>query len=662
MKKILFRLHQAIKTALHLGFSQVFWYAIYQLGLRSGHFRRAGPVGVYPVLSIPLQSPYQLPRREQLILLLGMRYGLAGDLTAEADEICAGQVRLFGGPPATLDLKPVYAGRHWTDYEGHPESAGVEDFKLIWEPARFGWAYPLGRAYLLTLDERYPAAFWTNLDVFCSANLPNQGPNWSSAQEVALRLLALLFAASVFEQSLHTTPSRREQLAGVIAAHAQRIPPTLSYACAQNNNHLITEALGLLAAGASLPDHPQAEHWRKLGRRWINYALQKQIHPNGVYAQHSMNYHRLMLHAALQAQLVEQSLPQETCQRLSAATTWLLAQVDPTSGRAPNLGSNDGAHILPLASGGFGDYRPVTQAAARAFLGQSALPPGPWDELCLWLGLDLNPALTLPPLPTCRSVLRLGNPSGWATLRAAHFRERPAHADQMHVDLWWRGENIALDAGTFRYTAHAPWDNALAETPVHNTITVNGQNQMQRAGRFLWLDWAQAHPIDLHEPHADTLAAEHNGYARLGILHRRILKQVSPDSWQVTDMLLPKRRFHLHRHSAAIPSVTIHWLLPDWPWNLDNTVLLFSHPTAGKIRLAISSYPTTAMLYGQDSLSLVRAGKCLVGSEPVSSISGWCSPTYNQKIPALSFSVTFHSTLPLSIVSDWTFAERDGIF
>jgi hypothetical protein len=50
--------------------------------------------------------------------------------------------------------------------------------------------------------------------------------------------------------------------------------------------------------------------------------------------------------------------------------------------------------------------------------------------------------------------------------------------------------------GTFRYTAPAPWDNSLARTLVHNTIELNHQDQMKRAGRFLWLDWAQAEDVE----------------------------------------------------------------------------------------------------------------------------------------------------------------------
>src|SRR5262249_39599855 len=78
-----------------------------------------------------------------------------------------------------------------------------------------------------------------------------------------------------------------------------------------------------------------------------------------------------------------------------------------------------------------------------------------------------------------------------AYLRCVDYRDRPGQADQLHLDLWWDGVNLARDAGTFLYNGPPPWDNRLAGTPVHNTLVLDGQDQMRRAGRFLWVDWAR---------------------------------------------------------------------------------------------------------------------------------------------------------------------------
>ncbi len=259
---------------------------------------------------------------------------------------------------------------------------------------------PWGGLTILSKDERYPQAFWAFFEIFQQHNPPYLGPNWLSAQEVALRIMALAFCGQVFAASPHSTPQRLQALAQAIAEHAQRIPPTLIYARSQNNNHLLSEAAGLYTAGLVLPRHPASPRWRALGWRWFNRGIWAQIDEDGVYMQHSANYHRLMLQLGLWMNALVrkhgQSLPELTLERLGAAARWLLALLDPASGHTPNLGANDGAYILPFSVLPFQDYRPIAQAAAAAFLQQMPLSGGVWDEMRLWLAPWQNPVLRHP--------------------------------------------------------------------------------------------------------------------------------------------------------------------------------------------------------------------------------------------------------------------------
>ncbi len=112
------------------------------------------------------------------------------------------------------------------------------------------------------------------------------------------------------------------------------------------------------------------------------------------------------------------------------------------------------------------------------------------------------------PLPQLCCGWTMLQTNSWGSVRAVKYQDRPAQADQLHVELWWQGINIACDPGTYRYTAPPPWNNGLARTGVHNTVMVDGQEQMIRAGRFLWLDWAQAeksfHKMYPHVHHRPT--------------------------------------------------------------------------------------------------------------------------------------------------------------
>jgi len=624
-----------------LGIRRVILYGIYRIGLMTGYFRWRTPIVKQERISKPLnfQPVFSLPERSELTRLLGDQ--LHG-LIQEADEILDQQVRLFGGDPVPLRLDPAGADKHWTKFRTAPG----KDVKFIWEPARFGWAFTLGRAYLAAGDERYAAAFWSYWEVFTRSNPVNCGPNWQSGQEAALRLIAYLYALQVFSNSTHSSPERIDHLQQAIVDHASRIPPTLIYARAQDNNHLISEACGLYLAGIALPGHPRAASWRKTGWRWLEYALRTQFDPDGTYIQHSMNYHRMVLQLALLAQAGANKAGDQfspaVMANLAAGSRWLIAQMDAHSGNTPNLGNNDGALVLPLAAGSFRDHRSTAQAAALAFLGKAVLPPGSWDELASWLGFEVGIYPDMVQEIASLAVKRLGFPVEWGTLRAMHYRSRPAHCDQLHVDLWFQGENVLRDAGTYAYSLSAPWDNSLVHNRFHNTITIDGEDPMLHAGRFLWLKWDQARWVqeECHLP--KVLTAEHNGYHRIGISHRRRLEWLEPGQWEVTDWVSSLKNSKEHR-------LTLQWLIMEGEWTVEEDRLMVIGKR-GKVSLTVRAQNGDKI----DTLErrLVRGGMTLYGKDNGLENEGWYSPTYGKLEPALSYQVTIPFSSPTVIKTE----------
>ncbi len=295
---------------------------------------------------------FALPSREQLLQILGTDGKSA--LINEADEIMDGKFRMFGSEPVPLQLTFNELLHHWTDYETGKAPLPItrypfSDIKFVWEPARFGWAFTLGRAYHITQDEKYVEAFWNYFETFTDGNPPYFGPHWMNGQEVAIRLMALVWCANVFAKTLNE--KRNAQLITCIAHHAARIPPTLIYARSQNNNHLITESAALFTAGVAL-DQPR---WRELGWLWLNQALRTQISSYGEYIQHSTNYHRLMMQAALWVDMILRERHQRwsplTLEALTRASHWMFSMIDPASGQTPKSGCERWSFDLPLEFG-----------------------------------------------------------------------------------------------------------------------------------------------------------------------------------------------------------------------------------------------------------------------------------------------------------------------
>jgi hypothetical protein len=379
---------------------------------------------------------------------------------------------------------------------------GAGDIKGLWELSRFDWLVALATCAAhgdtVALERLNDwLADWS------ATNPPYRGPNWKCGQEASIRVIHLVVAAIVLDQA----EAPESGLVALIAAHLQRIAPTMSYAIGQQNNHGTSEAAALFVGGDLLARAGDARgrRWSTFGRHWLEKLAARLIAPDGSFSQYSLNYHRVMLdtYAFAEAWRRRRELPAFSPlmrARLGAATRWLHAFVDPASGDAPNLGANDGARLLPLTATDYRDFRPSLQLAAALWLGARAIgEPGAWNFPARWLGVGRSE--TLLPGPRTQSfddggyqVLRAG--SAAAILRYPRFRFRPSQADALHLDLWAGGRNLLRDAGTYSYNASNDEGAFYAGTAAHNTAQFDDRDQMPRLGRFLFGDWLEAEQVE----------------------------------------------------------------------------------------------------------------------------------------------------------------------
>jgi hypothetical protein len=585
---------------------------------------------------------------------------------AEAERVLEGRLPFFGrlsldcGFPPRWFQNPVTAQRvppiqPWTELRFASEAYG--DLKFILEPSRFLFVYPLVRAYVLSGDERFPQAFWNAIENWAGSSPPMSGPLWICGQESSLRILAWSFALHAFLNSPATTPERVAHLLSMVAAHAWRTAQTLGYARSQRSNHLISEAVGLWTAGTLYPELKDSAAWQKLGAELLHEAVVDQITPEGVSLQHSFNYQRMVLQLLLWtlrlAEIHSAQLDDGIRARARSAFDFLRAWVDPTSGHVPNYGSNDGSLILPLALCEYGDFRPLLQLGA-AVLDGPALKQGLWDEAALWFcgKPPIAARSELPPVPSPETGYhRLGDDSSWALIRAGRYTRRPVQADQLHVDLWWRGLNLARDAGTYLYNGDAPWNNGLSGTAVHNTVTVDRHDQMRRAGRFLWLNWSQAEgrsysSSSSHCAQPDCFEGEHNGYRRLGVKHRRLVRWLGNAGWVIADDIL----------GAGEHEARLHWLLADLPFEVSYNpfqVVLTSKDARFRWSIFVSAPGSAAIVReGKSSSPEVASGEIaadIAGADLP--LLGWESPTYGELRPAVSLLYRTRTQLPVRLVT-----------
>ncbi|MBI5823611.1 MAG: alginate lyase family protein [Chloroflexi bacterium] len=519
--------------------------------------------------------------------------------------------------------------KHWSQISDD----GEVDIKFIWEPNRFAFVYTLVRAYAATKDEKYPQAFWALISDWAEHNPPNTGANWKDGQEIALRLMAWIFGFYAFIHSPSTTQLQITQFTNYLAAQAERIYKNIGYAISTRSNHTISEAFGLWMVGLLFPELNDSEKYFYLGKKLLEEEAAKQIFPDGSYAMYSLNYHRFILHLYLYAiQLGElNQLPFTNYLKTSISNSiqYLSRLIDPSTGQMPVYGSNDGALVLPLSNCDFTDYRPLLQLGSVITTGERMFESGEWDEDVFWLcgeeftakdakkeerGKNLGDLRVISPhyegggeasFPDGGTyILRATNSR--AIIHCTDYRSRPSHADQLHVDLLIHGHNIACDAGTYLYSGEGIWRNGLARTSAHNTVTVDGKDQMTLASRFTWTDWAKGKVLQQGE---NIWVGEHDGYKP--VTHKRMVMALEGDRWLVID----------HLDANEPHQYILHWLLSDAPFTENkNSIHLKYESSVYKVQ--------TGLLGGEAKFSTVRA-------DP-NSTRGWRSRYYGHKEPAVS--------------------------
>ncbi|MHC4125302.1 MAG: alginate lyase family protein [Planctomycetota bacterium] len=582
--------------------------------------------------------------------LSGLNKNYVNMIVCETDKVLRNRFRYFFDKSYDLGTKPDWflnpvtgkrakSDLHWCDISIFDPDVG--DIKFIWEPSRFAWAYSLIRAFAATGDNKYADKFWSLFESWLEANPPNSGPNYACGQECAIRLMAMCFAFYALNQAPASTDQRKIKLICAIAFHADRIEKNIDFAISTRTNHSLTEAAGLYTAGILFPEFTSSDYWIKTGKRILTNEGLKQISPDGSYIQHSMNYHRLMLQDFLWVirlgQLNKDLFSEKLTSHVVNAVEFIYQMQDSNNGRVPNYGANDGAVIIPLNSCDYLDFRPVIQSAHYLFDKSRIYEPGPWDEDLLWF---FGPQALTAPLKilnrqsvACheRGYYTLRNKHSWAMMRCHTYKERPVHSDMLHLDLWWKGVNILRDSGTYMCYVDEPWQNFFVSSTAHNTVVIDGINQMTKGSRFMWFEWVKS-KLMVHRSFNDgfikVMQGEHYGYSRSGIgaVHRRAVLSLDAICWLIVDDVL----------GTGIHNVGLNWQLSDVNFECagDSVILKTQHGPA---------YLTVSKLRARGSC------ECVKGEE--NGAGGWQSLYYGNREATGRFAFYGDWQLPVRLIT-----------
>ncbi|WP_072681741.1 heparinase II/III family protein [Arcobacter sp. LA11] len=380
-----------------------------------------------------------------------------------------------------------------------PDFGKYGDIKLIWEASRFPQIYFFINAYSITKDKKYAESCVYQIIDWINNNSFPYGVNYKCGQEITFRILNWIVVLEYFDDFISEV--NKKLIVENIYISLLRINANIDYAAKSvKNNHSISEAAGLFIGGLLFPQYKESKKLQKKGLKYLLKETEYQVYKDGSYIQHSFTYQRLALDVLSFVILVAKKknyvLPKAILDRHFKMIFFLNSFIQ-DSGKLPNYGSNDGANLFPLSSNDYKDFKPNLNFAI--LLNNKKKLFSDSYSIANFFNINLNENiedLTKEISFKDGGYYILKNKDVFSFIRCHSYRHRPASNDMFHLDIWYKGQNLFCDTGSFSYNTEKTFKNNFIGTIGHNTILINGSNQMTQVLNFGWSNWTKAECIN----------------------------------------------------------------------------------------------------------------------------------------------------------------------
>lgn len=479
----------------------------------------------------------------------------AADLAAEGKIKGFSSIELSYGNPINWQLNPLTGiacnvKDKWYRIPDFDRDRG--DIKAVWEISRFSHFIGFARAYLATNDRKYYESFSRQLSDWLSENPYSYGANYKCGQECALRMMNALLAYAVFNSKGVANKDDERNIAELIKRCYQKILSNFFYAhrCIKNN-HTISELVGMIIGAWCSCDDKRLQKAYKM----LDKVIAEQFSADGGYKQLSFNYQRLALQDLEYALCISGKTGinlSENSVSLIKNSVELFYQCQDDTGDVPNYGFNDGALVFPVSSAEYRDFRPIIGSLYAMLFNERIYNEGIYDEEYLWFGGNQT-LESFERVDTERKqsafpeagLFTMRSKDSWMMAVLNDYKTRPSHMDQLHIDLWVDGVNVLCDCGTYSYADKK--GEALALTGAHNTVKIDGIEQMTKKGTFLILNRTERCSFNMSDNEFSGEMKSKNGYT-----HSRRVTRVN-DGYIVCDRLTAHydKNFELLLHTPC---------------------------------------------------------------------------------------------------------------
>jgi hypothetical protein len=468
-----------------------------------------------------------------------------------ANRICDGRFDLlgykdlgFGEPIPCWHLDAVsnatIPSDHWSAADFKTYSR-IADLKVVWELNRHQFFNILGRAYLLTGNEKYSEAFVRQLDDWFDSNRPKVGINWTSSLEIAFRSISWIWAVQFLKTSRSLSSDFLVRLLKHLFLQARHIETYLS-TYSSPNTHLTGEGLALYLIGNLFVGTECGDRWKSRGYQIMMDALDFQVRPDGSYCEQTSHYHRytvdFYINLFVLRQVSGEPIEKKHRDKLQKLCDFLLYTSSPR-GHISLYGDDDGGRLGVLDERAISDIRGTLAIAAVMFERGDFKSVGnsPSGELLWLLGAEglsgFDELETHLPSKTSKAFFDGGvfvMRDSWeeeSRFLLVHCGEHGflngghAHADALSFVMSLCGEDVFVDSGTYKYESERELRRYFRSGAAHNCLIVNGESSSKTGGPWDWDSVAESKLINWSEGENVLFRGSHDGFKSFGVEYER---------------------------------------------------------------------------------------------------------------------------------------------
>lgn len=406
----------------------------------------------------------------------------------------------------------------------------IGDARTNWELNRHFQFALLAKDYAASSDPEYLEELCGLFEDWNRKNPFLWGISWTSVMETAIRCSNWCYTYCFLENTNVPEALLEKLRIGIInmADHITKHYSRFSSA----NNHLIVEAYAIGQTGILCSYKP----WIDLALKILTGELLRQNYPDGVNRELSLHYQSFYMEAMglMMRLLVKNGIAvpdswEPMIQRMCGYVVSCMGKHD----EMVVFGDDDEGKILDL-QGGFNHYQYML-GLFSCLLKEKYLSGVRCCENLNWLFSEeeLERAEHKPPFQTqqCACFREGGNTilrsrDGRVLIGIDHaalgFGSIAAHghADALSFQLFLDGQPVFVDPGTCIYHCNLESRNAFRKTENHNTACIDGKDQSEILGAFLWGKRAECELLEFtEEENGVILKARHNGYRP--VIHTR---------------------------------------------------------------------------------------------------------------------------------------------